>query len=316
MKLEKTSYRSLAIASFKHVTGASARHSLLAVGGDWLIIAGSVYLATRFPGSTIVSLAAIFLIASRQHALLVLMHEGAHGHLLRYGKANDLASNVFTAWPFGMSTERYRTHHWKHHQFTNTVDDPDWGRKVEHPHWQFPKSRVGFWKDFLPYLMGLGLRELWFARKVIGVKFSSSPGAVLYYAAAFGAIAYLHGWMVFAEFWLLPMLTILPVLMKVRSIVEHLGLPHNSELTNSRNIIGSPLEAFFFGPHSNALHLIHHMYPQVPWHKVKALREILRKDDHFRNHAHENRGYFLPNARSAFRELTRAKKEKHLKIAS
>jgi fatty acid desaturase len=286
----------------------------LAVWGDWAIIFSAAALSQRYPHFISLYIAAVFLIASRQHALLVLMHEGAHGHLLPSRRWNDLAGNAFTAWPFGLSMEKYRDHHWKHHQHTNTEKDPDWGRKVEHPHWRFPKSERGFWRDFLPYLWGLGLMELWFARKVIGVSLRASPVSILFYAAVLGAVAASGAWLAVWKYWLVPYFVLLPILMKVRSIVEHLGLPNTSELTASRNIVGSPLEAFFFGPHGNSLHLVHHLYPQIPWFNVGKAQAVLKKQPGYREGAHESIGYFLPNGRSAYGELVCGKgreKEEH-----
>lgn len=302
---QNASYRLATREIVQVLSKVSATRSVIAIGGDWLIIASAAMFGSQFPSSAAAYAVACLLIASRQHALLVLMHEGAHGHLFANVKWNDRLCNLFTSWPFGISMERYRDHHWKHHQFTNTANDPDWGRKVESAHWQFPKTKARFWADFLPYLWGLGLRELAFALYALGTRPRTSPAAFAFYGLAGVAITAAGAWMPVLKFWLVPYLTVLPVLMKVRSIAEHLGLPNESELTASRNIIGSPVEEFFFGPHRNSLHLIHHLFPQVPWFRLAALRQALRIDQGFREQARENRGYFLPFPDSTLRDLVR-----------
>lgn len=302
------SYRAACAARMRELTRPSAARTLLAVGGDWLVIFGAAWVSGQ-ARSLPVYLAALVLIASRQHALLVLFHEAAHGHLFRSRWLNDLCGRAFTGLPFGMSLERYREHHWKHHQYTNTPRDPDWGRKVEHPAWQFPKSPARFWRGFLPYLYGMGLVELWFARKVIGVDRPGLHGALVFYALAAAGLTAAGAWAQFALYWVLPYFLLVPPLMKVRSIAEHLALPNRGELTASRNIVGSPVESFFFGPHGNSLHLIHHLFPQVPWHRVEGLREELLRDESFRNGAHENIGYFLPWEGSVYRDLVKDEPE-------
>ncbi|MGZ3696095.1 MAG: fatty acid desaturase family protein [Bdellovibrionota bacterium] len=286
--------------------------SFAAICGDWLLILGTAVLSTAFSGSWALYLCACLIIASRQHALLVLMHEGAHGHLTDNAKWNDRITNLFCSWPFGVSMERYREHHWKHHQFTNTEQDPDWGRKVSHPHWQFPKSSLKFWRDFLPYAWGLGVREMGFAVFALGPRLRSSPAAWLFFALTIAGLWLTHSWALAFNYWIVPYLTILPLLMKVRSIAEHLALPNNMELNASRNIVGSPIEAFFFGPHQNSLHLIHHLFPQIPWFNLGVMREGLRLDKNFLESAHENRGYFLPFRNSAIRDFTEAPSDSRL----
>lgn len=302
---QTASYRLATSDLHRILTRTSAFRSLVALGGDWLLIIASAALSVAYPNWP-TYLAACLVIASRQHALLVLMHEGAHQHLFSSQKWNDHLTNLFTAWPLGISMERYREHHMRHHQFTNSQMDPDWGRKVAHPHWQFPKTSLKFWRDFLPYAWGLGLKEMGFALYALGTRPRNSPEAFLFYATAIMVITYAHGWAPVLCYWAIPYLTILPVLMKVRSIAEHLGLPNQSELSASRNVIGSPIEAFFFGPHQNSLHLIHHLFPQVPWFNLATFRQGLRIDKHFSDNAHENRGYFLPFFNSALSDLTRA----------
>lgn len=57
------------------------QRALLALIVDWAIIASCFGLALQLP-HPLVWLAAAIIIASRQHALLILMHEAAHYRLL------------------------------------------------------------------------------------------------------------------------------------------------------------------------------------------------------------------------------------------
>lgn len=288
--------------NFKDV---SAAWSLGAISFDWAVVAASILTVESF--GWLWYLPAICLIASRQHALFLLMHEGAHRLLFKRKFVNDWASNLFAAWPIGLSTEQFRMHHWKHHNNTNTDKDPDWVRKVTHPDWIFPRSKASFWLSFLPYISGRGISDMRFAWKVIGFRKNTAEFKL---ALTFYATVLLSAWTLKSLdtlffFWVVPYFTILPILNRVRSIVEHLGTPNTHELNGTRNIEGSPIESFFFGPHGNSLHLIHHLYPNIPWHKIAKAHKHLKNIPEYNKKSHLNRGYFLPNSASAFRELTK-----------
>ena len=287
---------------FKKVSGYWSVEAILF---DWGVIIGACLLVKNF--GWILYAPAICLIASRQHALFLLMHEGAHRLLFKTKVINDWASNLFAAWPIGLSTENFRNHHWKHHNNTNTDKDPDWVRKVTHPDWIFPRSKASFWLSFLPYFYGKGVSDMRFAWKVIGFRKNTKElkQVAIFYTLIFATFLATKSLDTFLLFWIVPYFTVLPVLNRVRSIVEHLGTPNKSALDGTRNIEGSPLESFFFGPHGNSLHLIHHMYPNIPWHKIAKAHEHLKTIPEYKNHSHLNRGYFLPNPNSAFRELTK-----------
>ena len=271
---------------------------------DWGTIAACVTFS-RYTNNWAIYAAAVPVIAARQHALLVLMHEGAHGHFFRSRLWNDRVCNWLCAWPLGVSTERYRAHHWEHHRHTNTDQDPDWNRKSRMPSWQFPKSRAKFWSDLKPYLFGLGFAEMIFAVRALGGLTASPLRRALHATLFFGGLTFALGNWAVAQYWLVPYFFVLPLLMKVRSVVEHLALPQEHPLNGTRNIVASSLERFFFGPHWNNLHLVHHLYPNVPWHNVPALQAKLKEDPLYCSLGHENTSYFLPSARPVYRDLVR-----------
>jgi len=68
------------------------------VGAEWALIAATIYLCQRFWHPMLYVFAVAF-IGSRQHALLVLMHDGVHYRLLRNRWLNDWMSEVVLAWP-------------------------------------------------------------------------------------------------------------------------------------------------------------------------------------------------------------------------
>lgn len=287
----------------------SLKNTIYSLSFDWGIIFAAVSIC-EYSRNWIVYAFAVFVIASRQHALLVLMHEGSHGAFHGKKKWNDRISNWFTAWPLGISTEAYRLHHWKHHRHTNTEEDPDWGRKVKMKEWQFPKTPIDFVKVWVPYFFGKGILEMGFALYLLGKDPQKRfPVPRIIYSILMITIVCLSlGPNLLFLYWLVPFFLALPPLMKVRSIVEHLALPNTEELNGTRNILANPVERFFFGPHSNHLHLVHHLFPQVPWHQLENLQSELLKDPEYKKHSYSNSSYFLPSEKSVLKDLLRTEK--------
>lgn len=270
---------------------------------DWGLIIASIAFSEHFK-SLPVYLCSLLVIASRQHALFYLVHEAAHYHLCKSRKINNLISDLFCGWPIAISTERFRVHHWQHHKHTNTNLDPDWIRKVNNPHWQFPKGKKKFWSDFLGYFWGRGILEIYFALKIIGFSKREWFKASLYFAGMLSFFFFTKTFHYFLFYWVGAYFSFFPVLNKVRSIAEHLALPNTNTYNSSRNIYASPVEAFFFGPHGNSLHLVHHLYPNIPWHMVSSARECLVKNDQiYQSYAYENKGYFLGSENSVYVDL-------------
>lgn len=286
------------------LTVSSPWPTVAAIAMDWAIIVGSIWLAERFSNPA-TFLFAVFMVGSRQHAFFLIMHEGAHSLISKNRHWNDKISNFFAAWPVGFSTEKYRLRHWIHHRYVNTDKDPDWTRKRDDVTWQFPKTKLVYWKDTLAHLLGKGVLEMIFALRGLGLAKSDLPLAVPYFGVVAAALTLLGGWRLFGLYWAVPYFTVLPLLHRIRNSSEHLGLPKTHVLNGTRNVVGSPLETFLLCPHNGAMHLVHHVYPFIPWYRLKAARAFLLTNEEYRAYAHENDSYFLPLGRSMYRDMLR-----------
>jgi len=67
----------------------------------------------------------VFVIGTRQHAILILAHDGGHGQASANRKLNDLVTNLFSLWPFGLGVSGYRKFHFAHHRYMGTELDPE-----------------------------------------------------------------------------------------------------------------------------------------------------------------------------------------------
>ena len=83
-----------------------------------------------------------------------------------------------------------------------------------------------------------------------------------------------HGWL-YLGLWLLPMMTVLQVLLRIRGIAEHAGYsPGRDQRYNARTVI-NPLQTWWFAPHKVAYHIEHHVYPSVPFHRLPELHRCM-----------------------------------------
>lgn len=284
----------------------------LAIAFDWLCILSALALAAKLQ-STLAYLVAILVVAARQHALLILVHEGAHSRLHPNAKANDLISNLFCAFPFGVSVSAYRAGHLRHHRYNMDRErDPDLIFRYGDDDWVFPKSKTTLALDLAKILFGggifhygrglrnyLAIEEVRKEARDIRFQILKNACTIAFIAsmvAVFGAKAFLICWV-------LPFFTVLQFLLRLRSIAEHWGLKLDSEMTRSRNTQTNALCEFFIAPHSVSLHLTHHLYPAIPFYRLKQAHRRLLANETYRKNASETDGYIF-GRRSVISELT------------
>lgn len=102
---------------------------------------------------------------------------------------------------------------------------------------------------------------------------------ILFYGALAFGLTYFGLWKYYFMFWIVPMLTVLAFIIRVRGMSEHNGLSFEHELNSSRTTIDkNPLIRLFMSPLLVNYHLEHHLYPQVPYFHLKALHDELKKN--------------------------------------
>jgi fatty acid desaturase len=278
---------------------------------DWAIVAGAIALSLCFPFWT-VYVASVIMIGTRQHAFLVISHEGAHHRLSDKRWLNDIISNACAAFPIFFCTAGYRANHLVHHRHLNTDQDPDWNRKIPFREWQFPQDSqsliwtfgkvllTSWYKMILLFwaLSGIGRSETWtnpYSRRQIFFKLG-------FYATVAAVLTLTHTWMPFVQYWLVPYFFVFPIVERIRSIAEHFGLERSHELNQTRNVLCTRAEGFFFGPHNVRYHLAHHMFPTVPQYNLPKLHSHLLKYPDYANYAHQN-GSYLFGSRAVLRDI-------------
>jgi fatty acid desaturase len=111
---------------------------LLCIAHAWVVIAASMALFAVWP-NPLTFVIAVVLIGTRQLGLAILMHDAAHGVLMRTKAWNDPVSQWLCAYPVFTDTIPYRHYHLVHHRSTQQPDDPDLGLSAP-----FPITRASF----------------------------------------------------------------------------------------------------------------------------------------------------------------------------
>lgn len=289
----------------------STTKGLLAIAADWAVIAACFATAVWMPHPA-VWLACAVVIATRQHALLIIMHDASHFRILKNHKWNDRLSNWLLAWPVLVSTEGYRDNHLAHHSYLNTENDPDWTRKEGRPEWEFPKTRWQMIKLLTRDLCGGGFLDM---LKAIGDLSSRKPkadevkprpwGKLAYYALLATAVTVTGMWLPVLLLWYLPAFTILPVILRMRSIAEHFGLEGEHDLNMSRNFAARLWERLLFAPHNVGYHLDHHLYPSVPFYNLPQLHQALLQRPEYVAQSHQNDS-LLGSGKSVLKDIVAA----------
>jgi len=239
---------------------------------------------------------AILAIAALQHAMFVLVHEAAHYRLLSDRRANDAVGRALGALA-GISMCTYRVVHRLHHNHLYGDADPDIAL-----HGGYPRGRAYLlrklatdltgrtaWKTYR-YFFGAPAANAETAtaqrplddtpaslradaardrRTVIAVQLAL-PLAALVLGGPAGLAKY-------ALLWLLPALTVLQALLRLRAIAEH-GAPagYESALVAARTNLAGPLARAVLFPHHVGYHIEHHLYPAVPHYRLPELHALLR----------------------------------------
>jgi fatty acid desaturase len=211
------------------------------------------------------ALAVAFIGAAPMHDILFHGHEGAHGRIARTRWLNTLGTWAAHAL-FGLSGSGYRAFHLEHHRFTHTDRDPEY-RLMN----RVAQGAPGLSWIAVPLASYLAV-NVWPFRR------AESPALRRRVALEIGAAAFLHvalavglGPNAYLTFVVLPAFSSLSIVVVLRSVCEHHGLPAGDRWTHARAMRMGPVLGFFW---SNAgYHLEHHRFPSVPFHELPALRE-------------------------------------------
>jgi fatty acid desaturase len=251
----------------------------------WAVILGSIALVAIFP-NPVTWVLAVMLIGSRQLGLAVLMHDGAHGSLLANSARNMVLSQWLCAYPIFADTLAYRRYHLAHHAHTQQEEDPDLPLSAPFPitmasyrrkFWRDLSGQTGYQQRKAQFLNAFGDPSWPFRQRLrhFGERLGPQLAAN---GALFAGLALAGVWWAYPLLWLLPLLTWMMVITRIRNIAEHAVVPDSSDpLRNTRTTKAGLIERAFIAPYFVNYHLEHHLLMYVPCYNLPKVHAILMR---------------------------------------
>jgi fatty acid desaturase len=264
--------------------------------GEWSAVVLAVIICQHF-WNPLLYLVTVAFIGARQHALLILMHDGTHYRLFRNRRINDWVTELLLAWPHLVTMRSYRENHLAHHNFVNTEKDPDWFRKKDNAEWYFPQSAASLLNILLRDLIGIGgINLIRLASSLSSAARRPSKAFIrmrlAFYVSVIGGLIIAGCGKALVLYWVVPFFSWLILIMRIRSIAEHFAI--NGRLGvygQTRTTHAGFLARIFVAPKNVNYHIEHHFFPSVPFHRLPELHLLLLSNEQFAAAAHITQGY-------------------------
>ena len=296
----------------KEFAGLSTWRPLLEIILTWAVIVMIVALYLRYP-SPVAFAAAFVLVASRQYALLILLHDSFHSLLHPSRRINDLLGALLVGAFCGSSFWPSRAAHLEHHRKLGEPDDPEFFLHcAAAPNEK--RSPAAFTRHFLVLISGRQVLYTYFGgdTSAAGSVLKRLRDALPRMLPVVGAQALLlalfvsaGAWTAYFTLWVLPLLTLVILFNGLRAFCDHANVSDEPGAKEHRLVsyISSPLERFFLAPFHMNYHAEHHLFPYVPHYKLPALRRKIMASPNHSSLVQWRRGYL-----SFAREFLRAQR--------
>ena len=271
------------------LTRRSAWRASAAVLHDFAVIAAAIGAAVYFWPNLPVILLAVIVVGTRQHALFVIAHDAAHYLLYKRRALNDAVGRA-CATVQGLSMCTYRVIHRLHHNNLYGELDPDTALHGGYPRGRaylirkLAKDLSGFtaWKTYAYFLGGapalntatnVALRPLDDTSSKLREEARRDRNVVVGFHIVLLLVFAWAGFLLqYLVLWVLPLLTVVQAILRLRAIAEHgATTDFSSPLTAARtNTAPAWLEWLIF-PHHVNYHIEHHLYASVPHYNLPRL---------------------------------------------
>jgi len=275
-----------------------------AVGFTWGVIALCFGAMAWAEGQSLmvaipVFLIAIALLAGRQLALAILMHDASHGTLFKRRWLNEVLVDWTCARPIWNDLKKYRTHHLMHHSRTGQAEDPDLSLVAP-----FPTTRASLARKLLRDISGLTGIKFFVGRFLMDagyIKWTVANEQVRLPAgeqtflsrskmflrnvtptlitnvALFGLLWALgHPWLYLT--WILAYMTPFSAFVRIRSMAEHACTANAADnFLNTRTTRAGLIARATVAPINVNYHIEHHVMASVPYFRLPQMHRMLRE---------------------------------------
>lgn len=275
-------------------------HGILAAVEDWLIILSficcshwvyqhcSLYLSLPLYLLTIVT------VGSRQRALATLLHESSHGSIAKNRTINYLLGTVFGGWNIFQSWAVYhKSHVIEHHAHIGDADrDPDYKAIIDYGLYGQNRSAMKLKQYILRIFFSpnqtLSYIKYLFYNRIYNPLEPKKERLIRlgYITTMLSIIIYTNNFVIFCAYWLVPMFTTANWVGSLIELAEHYPLielaSEKNELYYSRNRLHiNVIEYFFLGMHEESWHLVHHLFPRMPFYRQAEAHQWLMTDPEY-----------------------------------
>lgn len=271
----------------------------------YLAIFFAIYISSHISLLPI-TVATIIFIAGRQHSLYILNHDASHYALFKSRRINKwvaivLSNLVMFHHPEAWSFIQWRRIHLKHHSALFTENDPNYvSRKVQgdtkksYTNWQLlskcllaiPQSWQSLFFGKQDYVSADALqleRQKLHHLTTLFLPFKNDKEMnkeqrlkLIFFIFSFSAISYFNLLIPFLIYWLLPMYTVYPMILKYNDLTEHNWHKNTEDLNLNTNSVrlNWPMKVLIsFLPRS--YHREHHLFPKVSVIHLPKVHTIL-----------------------------------------
>ena len=267
--------RLLTPSRVKELSQRSVIRPILDTATCWLLIA-SAWGAVAWQPVWWVMLPAFVIIGNRYYALFIIGHDALHRRLFENRDLNDRFADLFIFAPIGAITRLNNRNHLLHHAHLATDRDPD-----RHKYTCFGKGALAPLFGFLTGATSV-LRSAVnvFLPAANEVKDSSSRDSYrlsdvlilgVWQTGLIVGLTLTVGWWAYPLFWLAPVYVFAILGDNLRSFCEH-SHTEADHLADEHRLITyhSPaVERCFVSPMSMNYHTAHHLWPTIPYYRLK-----------------------------------------------
>lgn len=271
------------LTKIKEMSGPRPLAFMRTALGAWCVVALAIWAASASQSIWITALAVV-LIATRQNVLGLLVHEQTHQGL--GGKYGDWIANVICGYPLlALSVDGYAQVHLAHHRDYFQPSDPDFIRKSG-AEWATPKRGIELLKLFASDLLLLNTWRMVRGKQVktptlTFQRRNPTPRwlrPVLLLTLVLG-LTWTDTWAQFALYWLLPLVAVLPMLVRWGALCEHeYNRPGADMLASTPLIFQSWWERLLVPNLNFGLHPYHHMFPGVSYSQLPAVHQVFERE--------------------------------------
>jgi fatty acid desaturase len=241
--------------------------SALEIVYQWSLVLG-IAGAVIYLNHPVAYLIGMILMATRQHAFLIVMHDAVHHCMFTSRFANEYLADMLLGMPINFMLRPFRAHHLAHHRLVGSEEDPDAhakdlllnleGLSPLRQAWAYARFVVQ--RAWMYLTVGTVLSLLLPARKKEAAYTIPERIALLSWVALWlGVVTWFGLWFYFLVLWVIPFFFLLPISLHIRGRAEH-DMEYSEEVRVSRYVEASILERIFICPNFINYHAQHHLH--------------------------------------------------------